>query len=194
MNTMTLYVQWRKTVKFFRDVDDRYTWYIKVYISIIQSIIRQVRWWSLHYNEHVLKDVIKVKKAVLMIQILMNLQTEFERLQTESKKLHRRVELNSKLVNVNSKRVKHNMDLRTSQLILRDSECDEDFDILYNVCLVSSLAYLLFPLIQITFIAFLPVWTTIMILIIPPTTVALIIIAGSLSVIQCMMGDALSSK
>lgn len=191
---MSLFVQWRKIAKFFKDVDRRYTWYIKVYISTIQSIIRKIKWWSLHYNEHVLKDVIKLKNSVRIVQISMKLQTEYERFQIEARKIHRRVERKSKLVNVKTEKVKHNMDLRTSQLILRDGECDQDFDILYNVCLVSSLAYLSFPLIQTTMILFLPIWTTIMILILPPVTVALILITGLLSVIQCMIdstsGDA----
>lgn len=174
------------TTQLIRDINYHYTWYIKTYVEIYHCIRKALRWWSLHYNEYVLREIFKVKNVMALVQLLMNLQKKYEDQRKKALLLHRRV------VRAQSRRKRTDsnrdiIDLRSSQQNLMDSESDKDFDILYNVFYVSALVYVALPLFEILLILLLPWWIVLVIFVLPPAVIALTITSLTISIIQSII-------
>mmetsp|Transcript_180 Transcript_180/g.262 ORF Transcript_180/g.262 Transcript_180/m.262 type:complete len:211 (-) Transcript_180:249-881(-) len=171
---------------FCKEFHATFFWYIHSFIDTYEKVKKFIKFLCLHYDDGVVGKFLTFQKVMNAVTLLVKLQNEFDKQRLNAEMNFLKVQ-KSVSRNKHKKRKMNELSemnrLRKSQIAYKT---DEDFDILYNACIVFALGYLSVPLLQVTFVLFFPFWVMVFIFIMPPIIIAAFLITTALCAIDCM--------
>lgn len=169
---------------FSKDLLNCYCQYLNIYVKAFQRAKKFFRWWCLHYEDCVIREVFEMKKVMLYAHLFMTLQNELDKQRIKASINYVKIQ---KATSRNAERRSQNHNrLESLKQVQRDCAGNDDLDILYNACLVFAMGFISIPLVQVTLVLFFPLWVLVFIFVVPPLIIAGAIITLTLSIIKCM--------